>query len=100
MQCTNYQQCKNGIERGKWCSDRCRMSYTRTNPNKNEQEGEQIQPEQANPNINKTDPDAPNYYYTIKNFPLPKYHSPGGGGQGSYSPYPQSNPKSLAYAVR
>jgi|GEM_PF-6685055 len=111
MTCTN---CAKPINRGRWCSDKCRMSYKRTfednpapihNPNK-------VEPEQ-NPNTICPTCDYANYdpndewshsachktqleieaHYTLKNFPRLKY----GSGAGSYSPYPKSNPKSKAY---
>jgi hypothetical protein len=36
-------------------------------------------------------------HYTLANFPLVKYHSSGGGGSGSRSPYPVGDPRSKAY---
>lgn len=36
-------------------------------------------------------------HYTLKNFPRAKYYSLNGGGAGALSPYPRSNPRSLAY---
>lgn len=39
-------------------------------------------------------------HYTLANFPPVKYHSTNGGGSGSYSPYPSTDPRCKAYAVR
>ena len=36
-------------------------------------------------------------HYTLANFPSVKYHSSGGGGSGSRSPYPVGDPRSKAY---
>lgn len=71
------------ILKGKWCSDKCRMAFSR-NPNKPEQKGEQIQPEpeqneQPEQNIsisrtNLTATDKTFYDRAMKDFNEPYYN--------------------------
>lgn len=108
--------CGKPINGDKWCSDKCRMAYKRTFgkaaepehlPEQKLPEHEQIQAERTNPNKpedwrnsaetkTKAEIEA---HYSSANFPVPKYHSVNGGGAGSYSPYPKSDPRSKAYSL-
>lgn len=124
MTCNN---CGKPINRGKWCSDKCRMAYARTfggeqapvhnpnrNPNKpehehaNPNEMSDFEPIPAKPEQTRTNDDWTNSaqtktqaeieaHYTLHNFPRNKYYSLNGGGSGALSPYPRTDPRAAAY---
>jgi hypothetical protein len=77
----------------KFCNATCRKRYSR-----DVNDDPIIEPaiEQPEHKIPQTQEEI-EAYYTLKNFPRVKYYSLNGGGQGSYSPYPKSDPRSKAY---
>jgi hypothetical protein len=89
-------------ETAKFCSPTCRVKYSR-------QVNEDPTPAIETPHIedtgwfnsaeNKTQEEIENHY-TLANFPCrQRYHSSGGGGTGSLSPYKMSDPRYKAYSV-
>lgn len=78
----------------KFCSDKCRVKYNRQIDE--EQQAEELTKPQKLPQTQE----EIEAYYTLKNFPPVKYYSLNGGGSGSYSPYPMSDPRSKAYSIR
>lgn len=104
LTCSN---CAKPINRGKWCSDKCRKSYVRAfegkgakvyNPDKTKpgHTKSDNQNEWFNSATTKTQQEI-ELHYTLANLPLVKYHSVGGGGYGANSPYPRSDARSKAY---
>lgn len=107
MNCTNFDKCKNEVLEGKtkpskWCSDGCRKDYNRAEKTDKKENG-QAGKKKTDKSINTADwmtQEQIEEHYTLKNYPPVKYYSLNGGGAGSYSPYPKSNPKSRAYEIR
>jgi|SRR5947207_15075563 len=85
----------------KCCNAKCRKAYSRQ---AHEEPVVQAKQEPTNDdwfNSAETKTQAEiEAHYTLENFPPVKYYSVNGGGSGSYSPYPLTDPRARAYALR
>lgn len=89
----------------KFCSVACRVKNTRDLLDEEQQSVVSAQPQdkpglRVEPGLKKMTQEEIEQHYTLKNYPPVKYYSLNGGGSGSYSPYPASNPRSAAYTPR
>lgn len=78
----------------KFCTPACRKRSSRM--------GDDLKPETKDEQPAEKKPmtqEEIEAHYTLKNFPPVKYYSTNGGGNGSYSPYPASDPRSKAYSL-
>jgi hypothetical protein len=85
----------------KFCSAKCRKAYSRDIKDEPEVEVKTVQqvvPKNEWDNSAETKTQAEiEEHYTLANFPPVKYYSQNGGGSGSRSPYPMSDPRSIPY---
>lgn len=87
--CNNMYYAKRSTS--KFCSAVCRVKYSRTDTEQQPGTTQEAKKPMTQAEIES--------YYTLKNFPPVKYYSLNGGGNGSYSPYPMSDPRSKAYSL-
>lgn len=82
----------------KFCSATCRKAYSRSVDDEPvvQEETKLEDDEWFNCAETKTQEEI-EAHFTLENFPPVTYHTTGGGGRGSRSPYPMSDPRSKAY---
>lgn len=78
----------------KFCSATCRVKYSRDVKTEIIPKPKQV----IEKHIPQTQEEIEEHY-TLKNYPLNKYYSVNGGGSGSYSPYPKTDPRSKSFGL-
>lgn len=97
--------CGKPINRGKWCSDKCRKAYSRAFEGKEVPDyvPKEVKPEPVsgweNSAETKTQEEIESHY-TLENFPCNnRYYSANGGGVGALSPYRKTDPRHESYTT-